>query len=391
MPFKFGVEQVREEFVKRVLAHEKTKKSLCDEYGISRPTGDRWIKRYLNGESLLDYSKSPNNVPNKTSADIENQIVEYRKRYPALGAVKLHRMLNDEGLSEIPSTRTINEIFKRNNLITKEASLAATPIKRFVKEYPNEMWQGDFCGHFPIANGERCHPFNVIDDYSRFCICCNALWSETFAEVKIHMERAFREFGLPFSFLCDNGNPWGTSQSTGFTHFEVWLMDLGILTLHGRIKHPQTQGKAERFNGTFSKELLRYTAFLDRDDAEKKFGEYRDFYNNKRPHHALSLDTPADHYQKSTIVFPEKIEDWEYSNDCELRCIKSSGYMTFRGQGYFLSEAFGDKEVAIRESELGGSIFDVYYRKFRIARLDVDRRVFTSKKAFLLVNDPRLQ
>ena len=78
----------------------KTEKSLCDEYGISRPTGDRWIKRYLNGESLLDYSKSPNNVPNKTSADIENQIVEYRKRYPALGAVKLHRMLNDEGIED---------------------------------------------------------------------------------------------------------------------------------------------------------------------------------------------------------------------------------------------------------------------------------------------------
>lgn len=389
MPFKNGVEQVREEFVKRVLSHEKTKKALCEEYHISRPTGDRWIKRYLEGESLSDRSRSPNSIPNKTNPQIEKQIIDCRKKYPALGAVKLHQVLTTAGMTELPSTRTINEILKRNNLITKEASLAATPIQRFVKEYPNEMWQGDFFGHFAMANGNRCHPLNIIYDYSRYCICCGALSSETYAEVKIHMERAFREYGMPFSFLCDNGNPWGTSQSTGFTHFEVWLMDLGILTLHGRIKHPQTQGKAERFNGTFNKEFLKYTAILDEQDAEKKFSEYRDFYNNTRPHHALNLATPAEHYERSSLVYPEKIEEWEYPKDCEMRAVKSSGYFNLRGQGYFLSEALGDKQIAVRESEMGGSIFDIYYRKFRIARVDVDRRIFTSKKAFLLTNDPR--
>ena len=66
----------------------------------------------------------------------------------------------------------------------------------------------------------------------------------------------FSEFGLPFSLLCDNGNPWGTSQSTGYTTFEVWLMELGVLTLHGRPLHPQTQGKQERFNRSFTRECL---------------------------------------------------------------------------------------------------------------------------------------
>ena len=43
---------MREEFVKRVLSHEKSKAELCREYGISRPTGDKWIERYLNGQPL---------------------------------------------------------------------------------------------------------------------------------------------------------------------------------------------------------------------------------------------------------------------------------------------------------------------------------------------------
>ena len=45
---------MREEFVKRVLSHEKSKAELCREYGISRPTGDKWIERYLNGQPLCD-------------------------------------------------------------------------------------------------------------------------------------------------------------------------------------------------------------------------------------------------------------------------------------------------------------------------------------------------
>lgn len=43
------VEMNREEFVRKVIAHEKSKSALCREYGISRPTGDKWLKRYQGG------------------------------------------------------------------------------------------------------------------------------------------------------------------------------------------------------------------------------------------------------------------------------------------------------------------------------------------------------
>ena len=48
------VEEERMEFVQRVLRKEKSKSALCREYGISRVTGDKWIKRFENGESLTD-------------------------------------------------------------------------------------------------------------------------------------------------------------------------------------------------------------------------------------------------------------------------------------------------------------------------------------------------
>ena len=78
-----------------------------------------------------------------------------------------------------------------------------------------------------MENGVRCHPLNIIDDYSRMNLCCEPLLSEAFAEVKPCMERVFGEYGLLFSFLCDNGNPWGAPQSMRYTNFDygAWSFD----------------------------------------------------------------------------------------------------------------------------------------------------------------------
>ena len=156
--------------------------------------------------------------------------------------------MDNDGYPNLPSARTINNIFHRNNLISKAASQAAAHYKRFEKVRPNDMWQADFKGHFQMQN--------ILDDCSRFCLCSEALRNETLGEVKPVFQRLFREYGLPFSLLCDNGNPWGTSQSMGYTAFEVWLMELGVLTIHGRPLHPQTQGKDERYNRSFTRECL---------------------------------------------------------------------------------------------------------------------------------------
>ena len=239
-----------------------------------------------------------------------------------------------------------------------------------------------------MKNGQRCYPLNIIDDHSRYNLCCKPQSGETFQEIQPVMIGLFEEFGVPFSLLCDNGNPWGTAQSTGFTQFEIWLMDLGILTIHGRALHPQTQGKEERFNGSMTRELLRHTQIEDMADAERKFSAYRDFYNNERPHHALKLETPAQHYEKSVREYDPEIKKWEYPEGCRVHKVKSSGYITVDGQGYYLSESFGGREIAVKKSQRQDCI-ELYYRQFIIGRIDVEKRAYTFKKAYLIDGDPR--
>jgi len=386
------VEMNREEFINEVITSQQSKAKLCREYGISRPTGDKWLKRYKNGEGFKDRSHRPFKTPqNKTAAEMEQLIIERRQKEPGIGAVKLKRMLENEGKQDVPSHTTINVILKRNNLIRAEDSEAAKPTVRFEHEHPNQMWQADFKGHYQLGNGERCHPLSVVDDCSRYCLCADTKMNERREGVQPSFERVMRENGQPRILLCDNGNPWGATQSSGFSGFELWMMDHGVLVMHIRPGRPKTQGKVERFNGSYKAERLRFHIPYDMQEAMQNRLEYQEFYNHIRPHHALGLDVPAKRYQPSDIVFQEVVEEWKYSGMYELRKIKSSGYLTFSGQGYYFSEALGGREIELRQSTRYKDLFYLCYREFRIGKLDVKNRAITSRKAYLIHGDPRIE
>lgn len=388
MPWKEKtVEDIRREFVKRLLSKEASMSALCKEYGVSRPTGYEWLKRYQSGQ-LSDKSHARRGTGNQTAEETEELILELRRQYPTLGAVKIRRILSDSGYEGLPCSSTINAILKRSGRITPEASKAAAPCKRFQKGKPNEMWQMDFKGDFLMQDRKRCYPLSVVDDCSRFCLNADPKPDLKRQGTQDSLIATLKTFGKPEIILCDNGNPWGTSQSTGYTGLEVLLMEHDILTIHISPKHPQTQGKVERFNGSYKQEHLAFHLPRDMAHAHVLRQEYRDFYNNLRPHYALQLDTPAKHYTPSTRPFQEKILPWDYPAELKLCKIKSSGYLTYAGQGYFISEAFGGKQVALRPSSKDGFL-NVIFRDFRIARIDLRERAVVSRRAYLTHHDPR--
>lgn len=375
------VEESRMSFVREYQEGKESKSALCRKYGISRPTGDLWLKRYESGDGLCDLSKAPKTHPLKTNSETEKAIIAFRAEHPGTGARKIKIILERRGI-KLPAVKTINEILKRNGCISKEASQAAEHYHRFVKDHSNIMWQADFKGHFPMKNGKRCHPLNIIDDYSRFCVCSIAQESEKLEETKKSFEIAFRMYGLPQSLLCDNGNPWGTQISSGYTKFEVWLMDLNIHPIHGRPLHPQTQGKEERFNGSQTREFLKHTIMENLEHAQQKLDEYRCYYNQERPHEALDMKTPSDIYKSSIIPFPEKIPEWDYPTG-RIRKVRSNGFLCCGGYFFHLSDAFAGKYLAVVPTDTDG-VFNVLYRNYRVACIDLKERYIISRKLFKL-------
>ena len=357
------VEKQREAFV---LAAENCSNfsALCKEFGITRKTGYKWLERYRSGQSLSNASRAPHRSPRQTPPEVEAKILQVREENPGWGARTIHHVLRNKGTPDLPCVRTVNNILNRNGCISEEASLKCKPIQRFERENCNELWQTDFKGEFKTEDGKYCYPLDILDDHSRFAIKIEA--SDSTANIVIPtFQAAFREFGLPKAILSDNGAQFAGFRH-GYTQFEKWLMCLDVVPIHGRIKHPQTQGKIERFHRSMKNEFLKYHTFADATDAHQALQQWRQKYNNERPHEALGMKTPAEVYAPSSREYIEKIRPWEYGGQYHVIKVNNWGYIRFADFQVYLSETMIGERVEFRPSP-NGETFLVCFRNYIIA------------------------
>lgn len=357
------VEEIRKEFV---LAAQSCKNlsSLCREFGITRKTGYKWIERAKETDDLSDRSHTRKNISNKTDKETEELILSLRAENPAWGGKTLRKVLDNQGYENLPCVKTFNNILKRNGCILEEESLKHTPFVRFEKEECNDMWQTDFKGDFVMNDGNRCFPLDIVDDHSRYLIKIKPLKTTANAVIPCFKE-AFYEYGMPKSILSDNGAQFAGFRQ-GYTQFEKWLMNHDVLPIHGRIKHPQTQGKIERFHRTMKTELLNHRVFDNIIDADKALQEWRLKYNNIRPHEALNMKCPAEVYIPSNRTYIDNIKKYEYGGQYHVIKVNSWGYVRFDNYQVYLSETMINEYIEFRPNPLGDS-FIACYRNFKIA------------------------
>lgn len=75
---------------------------------------------------------------------------------------------------------------------------------------------------------------------------------------------------------------------------DKWAYERGVKLDFSRPGKPTDNAKVESFNGRFRQECLNAHWFLSLDDARSKIGEWRQYYNETRPHSALQWATPAE-------------------------------------------------------------------------------------------------
>jgi len=361
----------RLEFVMLALQEVNNFSELCRRFGISRKTGYKFLNRYRceGTTGLQDRSRRPKQSPNATNTEVEQLILELRNKHAAWGSRKLKRRLEDMGYHEIPSVSTVTAILRRNGRMSENESQKHKAWRRFEAERPNDLWQMDFKGHFPARNG-RCHPLTVLDDHSRYSLCIAACKNERRETVMHHLTHIFRRYGMPNAMLMDNGSPWGNNSTYRHTRLTVWLMQLGIKSLHSRPLHPQTLGKDERFHRTMHKELIANCIDKSITQCQRFFEHWRSIYNTERPHQALNLEVPANCYQISKRTFPEKLPEVQYEPLDEIRKVHTAGIVKFKSRQFKISRAFKGQWVALRATSTDGH-FDVFFCYQKIAEIDL--------------------
>ena len=298
--------------------------------------------------------------------------LDVRQAHPAWGGRKIRQWLKVRSHIDPPAPSTITAILRRHDRISPQESVKHKPYTRFEYEAPNELWQMDFKGNFPLTQG-RCYPLTILDDHSRYSLGIEACPNERGQTVKERLTRVFRLYGLPERMVMDNGNPWGTQGSPGYSAFEVWLMRLGIRVYHGRPFHPQTQGKDERFHRTLMAEAIVGKAFRDIEQCQMEFDQYRVIYNHERPHEALGMEVPSSRYRVSGRGFPETLPAIEYGPEGLLRKVQAKGEISFRNTEYHIGVAFKGLPVALKPTGQDG-IWDIYFMTHVISRIDLQNR-----------------
>jgi len=364
---------LRREFVELAIQDDANRRELCRRFGVSPKTAYKWLARFerYGTAGLHEHSRRPHQTPGRTAADIEAAVVALRMQHPAWGGRKISRRLRDlDGAQVAPST--VTSILHRHGLITTEASMEATAWQRFEHAEPNQLWQIDFKGYFDTP-AARCHPLTMLDDHSRFNLVLKACPRTDHRTVQPWLIETFRRYGLPVRINADNGAPWGAPSAPyhGLSRLSVWLIRLGIRVSHSRPRHPQTNGKEERFHRTLQTEVLNGRGFEDLVVVQRAFDRWRTIYNCERPHEALALNTPASRYRPSPRLYPEQLPSVEYGPDDTVYRVPVGAWLRVQGRRIKVSNALTGLLIAVRPRTDQDGVLDFYFCHQRFMQMNL--------------------
>jgi transposase InsO family protein len=333
------VREQRMQFIVEATRPDANVSAVCRGFGISRKTGYRWLNRYEAAESLTGVQersrrplRSPQRLPDAHIARIE----AVRRQYGWAGR-KLQVLLAAEGLA--CSTATIDRVIRRAGLVDPGESHRPA-LTRFERAAPNDLWQMDFKGQYPLRGGGWCFPLSVLDDHSRFAVGLFAMSSTDGRPVQAALRRCFQRYGVPAAVLADHGTPWWcATNGHGLTTLAVSLIAQGIDLIYSGVRHPQTQGKVERFHRTLGTRLRQWGVPSNLARFPAVLRRFRTEYNDVRPHEATHLMPPATRYTASPRPYRAHPPAWDYAAGLDVHRVDQAGCLSTNGRRYFVCQA----------------------------------------------------
>ena len=260
---------------------------MTEKVKVKLGCSGRAVCRYLGfNRSTLRYRPKP--VPEKKHL-LEMEIVSMSKKHPTLGYKKVTKLLRDDGW-------LVNK--KQVQRIRREEGLQVPPKKPRIRrqglstglpqqaKHRNHVWAWDFVSDY-TQRGGKLRTFNLIDEYTRECHCIHADRAIKASDVLTILQEAIEQHGAPQYIRSDNGPEFIANA------IQEWLKDNKIKTLYIDPGCPWQNGYVESFNGRFREECLDRELIFTLSESRVVFADWKDYYNNTRPHRSLNLQTPS--------------------------------------------------------------------------------------------------
>jgi putative transposase len=271
-------------------------KRTLKEIGLASSTFYRWYEAYQREgmEGLKDRSSQPRQFWNRIPEAVREQVVQIALARPELSPRELAWHITDtEGY--FISESSVYRILKAHELVTSPAFILVKAAEKF--QHPtkqvNELWQTDF-SQFKVVGWGYYYLSTVLDDYSRYIVAWKLSKTMKAEDVQETLDLALESTGLKQvqvlqrpRLLSDNGSAYISN------HLADYLSLVGMKHTRGAVRHPQTQGKIERYHRSIKNVICLENHYFPWQ-LEQAIGDFVDHYNNQRYHEALRNLRPAD-------------------------------------------------------------------------------------------------
>jgi putative transposase len=360
---------------------------LCRKYGVSRPTGYAWVKRFRRANhdvrAVEEKSRRPHSNPQAISPEVEDWIVQARKAMPRRGPRKLRAILVERNPGiEWPSTSSIGNILKRRGLcrVRKFRQRAPPRTQPFAATTaPNDTWCIDFKGKFRMQDGNWCHVLTLMDADTRYLLRAEPMLDPTGDNVEKVLDSAFQEFGLPKAMRSDNGPPFASTGAGRLSRLSVWWLKLGIQLERIEPGKPQQNGRLERCHLTLEEAVTPSAENIVKQ--RRAIDEWRRDYNHVRPHQALGDVPPALVYRRSPRRYPRKLLKPDPPAWREACDVDRQGCIRWRRHKLFVTSALAGEIVELER--LGETTWQIRFLDLVIGMLDerkIDRGILMKRK-----------
>lgn len=321
-------------------------------YKFSPYTIKKWYYYYQKEglNKLKTKERKDKNKSRKLSNEVIEYIIDLRSKYPKMTTKNMYeRILKDGYINKSVNIRSFYRYLSSNDL--KKEVINRKERRRYEREYPNDVWQGDTTyGPYITIDGKkyRTYLIHFIDDNSRLVVGRGFYLNDNAINVQKTLKKAIKTYGIPKRIYLDNGKSYKNEQ------LSLICARLGIKLTHTHPYDPESKGKVERCFKTIKEGWMNsrnWNVFKSIEDLEKDYEEYlfNDYINKV---HSELGDTPNNIWHKGIgnvkwrRLEEEKIEE-AFMHEIK-RKVSKDGVVSINNELYEVDSIYRDDEVTIR-------------------------------------------
>ncbi len=220
-----------------------------------------------------------------------DRMLELVKSNPRFGYRRIHALLGREGWRV--NHKRIHRLWRREGLKVprrarkkRRLGKSGNGCSRYRADYPNHVWSWDFV-HERTGDGRPLKLLTIVDEFTRRALAVKVARRINHMGVVDALARLFRRHGTPRHIRSDNGPELVAAG------LRRWLERSSVGPLYLQPGVPWENGYSETFIGNLRDEFLNGELFYNLTEAQVMVEDWRNEYNECRPHSSLGYETPA--------------------------------------------------------------------------------------------------